>query len=174
MANNSTASAGFLRFNKGPPKVRLTGDDDEPDPDFYDHLIEEGFDVEYLPHAGGGKAYRERVKNLADDLELGENYAVIGTCLLTQHPSAGSADEGCTVAFGDAAAECLDLHIKPQPHLAALIAYYPTTIAKPQTKYPPHLHVLCHIAGSQGFAPAFPSYTASGPPFTRTHLHATS
>lgn len=69
-------------------------------------------------------------------------------------------------AFGDAAAECLELHIKPQPHLAALIAYYPTTIPSPKTKYPPHLHVLCHLAGSQGFAPAFPSYTVSLPYLT--------
>jgi hypothetical protein len=65
-------------------------------------------------------------------------------------------------AFGDAAALCLDFHIKPQPHLAALIAYYPTVIPKPNTKYPPHLEVLTHLAASQNFAPSFRSYTYLG------------
>jgi len=54
------------------------------------------------------------------------------------------------------------VHAKPQPHLAALIAYYPATITNPKQKYPPHLNILCHLAASQGFAPAFPSYTYQG------------
>ena len=66
------------------------------------------------------------------------------------------------LAYGDAAAVCLEAHIKPQPHLAALIAYYPTTIPSPKTKYPPHLEVQCHLAASQGFAPAFPNYIYQG------------
>lgn len=40
-----------------------------------------------------------------------------------------------------------------------MVAYYPAKIPSPKTKYPTQLEVLCHIAGSQGFAPAFPSYT---------------
>ena len=67
-----------------------------------------------------------------------------------------------TKAYGDAATECLEFHIKPQPHLAALIAYYPTMIRDPKVKYPSQLNVLAHVAGSQGFAPAFPSYTYQG------------
>ena len=125
-----------------PPKLYLTGDDTEPDPLTEQHFRDEGFDVRYIPLGKGGKAYREELKHLAEHLELGESYSI--------------------VAFGDAAAECLEAHIKPQPHLAALIAYYPTTIPSPKTKYPPHLNVLCHLASSQGFAPAFPSYTYQG------------
>lgn len=34
--------------------------------------------MEYIPYNGGGKAFRDQIKNLADDLELGENYAIVG------------------------------------------------------------------------------------------------
>lgn len=55
-----------------------------------------------------------------------------------------------------------------------MIAYYPTSIPNPKTKYPPHLEVLCHIAGTQGFAPAFPSYTyrSARPGFAEYDLEA--
>lgn len=32
----------------------------------------------YLPWKGGGKAYRNVLSHLPDDLELGESYAVVG------------------------------------------------------------------------------------------------
>lgn len=69
---------------------------------------------------------------------------------------------GVGTAYGDAAATCLEAHVKPQPHLAALVAYYPTSIPNPKTKFPTQLQVLCHLAACQGFGPAFPSYTYSG------------
>ncbi|KAK3656187.1 hypothetical protein LTR22_009894 [Elasticomyces elasticus] len=121
-----------------PPKVYVTADN-EFDAVIIQHLREEGFDAIFLPYNDGGKAYKDSLRHLADDLELGENYAV--------------------VAFDEAAAVCLEQHIKPQPHLVALIAYYPSTIPSPNTRYPPHLSVLCHLAATQNFAPAFPSYT---------------
>lgn len=43
-----------------------------------------------------------------------------------------------------------------------MVAYYPTTIPNPKTKYPPHLEIICHLSARQGFAPAFPSYTYQG------------
>jgi len=135
------------------PKVYITADDDEFDQVIIQHLREEGFDARYLPYdPDNSKAYRDTLRHLADDLELGENYAI--------------------VSYGDAAAVCLDQHIKPQPHLAALIAYYPTNIPSPNTRYPPHLDVLTHLAGSQNFAPAFPSYTYAGvkPGFAESDL----
>lgn len=61
-----------------PPRLHVTGDDDEFDPTIFKHLKEEGFDVSYLPYSGGGKAYVDELKHLADNLELGENYAIIG------------------------------------------------------------------------------------------------
>lgn len=65
-------------------------------------------------------------------------------------------------AFGNAATDCLEFCLKPQPHLAALIAYYPTSIPNLNAKYPSQLQILVHIAGSQGFAPVFSSYTYHG------------
>lgn len=125
-----------------PPRVHVTADDDEFDETILQHLREEGFDATYLPHGPGGKAYRDTLAHLADDLELGEYYAII--------------------AYGAAAATCLDICTKPQPHLAALIAYYPTTIANPKQKYPPGLQLLAHLSAAQAFAPAFPSYCYAG------------
>lgn len=128
-----------------PPRLHVTADDDVAnfDPLILQHFRDEGFDVTYLPYdPQNHKAYTNELKHLHDDLELGENYAI--------------------VAYGDAAAACLEAYIKPQPHLAALIAYYPTTIPNAKQKYPPHLDILCHVAGTQGFTPAFPNYTYQG------------
>ncbi|CZT14190.1 related to dienelactone hydrolase and related enzymes [Ramularia collo-cygni] len=137
-----STSSGFLKFNSRPTQLYVTADEDEFDTLFLSYLQEEGFKATYLPYRGGGRAYFNELKHLADDLEIGESYGII--------------------AFASAATDCLEFHIKPQPKLAALIAYYPTEIPKPNTKYPVHLKVLCHIAGSQCFAPAFPSYTYQG------------
>ncbi|KAF2457479.1 hypothetical protein BDY21DRAFT_285916 [Lineolata rhizophorae] len=122
-----------------PPRLHITAESDEFDPEFIQHWKEEGFDVSYLPFTTGKeREFIEELKHLPDDLELGEAYALI--------------------AFGDAAALALDVHQKPQPHLAALVAYYPTTIRKPNASYPSQLRLLVHLAGSQPFAPVFPSY----------------
>lgn len=61
-------------------------------------------------------------------------------------------------AYGDAAAVCLDIATKPVPHMCALVAYYPTAIPSPKTKYPAQLNLMVHLAASQNFAPAFNSY----------------
>lgn len=61
-----------------PPTLHVTGDDDEWDPVYIKHLQEEGFDVTYLPYGQGGKPYVTELKHLADDLELGESYGIIG------------------------------------------------------------------------------------------------
>lgn len=123
------------------------------------HLQDEGFDVTYLPHRGGGKVYQNELKHLADDLEFGETYGIVGQfspdTLTYPHIHLSNT----LSAFATAATDCLDFHIKPQPNFAALIAYYPTELPKPNTKYPPKLHILAHLAGSQNFAPAFLSYS---------------
>ena len=64
-------------------------------------------------------------------------------------------------AYDEAATIVLDAHIKPQPHLAALIAYYPPEIRNPQAKYPPHLEICVHLPASSNFSPVFHSYTYS-------------
>lgn len=61
-----------------PPRLHVTGDGDKADPLVIRHLQEEEFDVTYLPHGSGGKAYKEQLKQLPNDLELGESYAIVG------------------------------------------------------------------------------------------------
>ncbi|KAK5114548.1 hypothetical protein LTR62_002483 [Meristemomyces frigidus] len=125
--------------NRMPPSLYVTGDDGGFDSTLLQHFEAEGFNVHYLPLGKDPKPYRDRLRHLADDLELGEKYAII--------------------AFGEAATHCLDAHIKPTPHLAAVIAYYPTSLPPPNTRFPPQLDVLVHLAGSQNFGSVFPSYT---------------
>jgi hypothetical protein len=74
-------------------------------------------------------------------IELGEAYALI--------------------AYGDAAAICLDVAVKPLPHCCALICYYPTSIPHPNAKYPASLNLTVHLTHSQGFMPNFPVYLYS-------------
>lgn len=64
-----------------PPRLHVTGDDNEPDATILRSFEDEGFDVTYFPYNGGGKPYREKLANLANDLELGESYAIVGMCL---------------------------------------------------------------------------------------------
>jgi carboxymethylenebutenolidase len=139
--NPTQSGTGFLTFNSLPPRLHITADDDEFDETTIQHWREEGFDVTYLPFTDD-KAYISALKHLADDLELGEAYAL--------------------VAYGRAASVVLNVHIKPQPHLCALVAYYPEQIVSPNAKYPSQLQLVVHVAGTQNFSPAFKSYRYSG------------
>lgn len=57
------------------------------------------------------------------------------------------ADE--ITAFGDAAAQCLEDHVKPVPRLCALIAYYPSALPDPaKTHFPMATTVLIHLVGN--------------------------
>ena len=47
------------------------------------------------------------------------------------------------------------------PHLAVLVCYYPSSIEDPRAKYPSQMQLLVHLAASQNFNPAYPSYTYS-------------
>ncbi|TKA61623.1 hypothetical protein B0A55_11340, partial [Friedmanniomyces simplex] len=59
------------------PKVYVTADDDDFDTLDIQHLRDEGFDARYLSYGQGGKPYKDTLRHLADDLELGENYAIV-------------------------------------------------------------------------------------------------
>jgi hypothetical protein len=61
-----------------PPRLHVTADDNEFDPIILKYFRDEGFDATYLPKGSDNKAYKDRLKHLADDLELGENYAIVG------------------------------------------------------------------------------------------------
>lgn len=78
-----------------PPRLHITSDDTEFDSHILHSLRAEGFQVSYLPCTQDRGAYRNILRHLGDDLELGEKYAIL--------------------AYGDAAAECLDFFVKPQP-----------------------------------------------------------
>ena len=69
---------GFLTFNSMPPRVYVLSDDTEFDRVFLKHLRQEGFDVNYLPFTGDVKGFKWTIQHLADDLELGQSYAIIG------------------------------------------------------------------------------------------------
>lgn len=43
----------------------------------------------------------------------------------------------------------LEVHVKPStPRICAVVAYYPTAIPPPSTKFPPSVRVMVHLAGS--------------------------
>ncbi|KZF24532.1 NTF2-like protein [Xylona heveae TC161] len=135
------AISGFLSFNKMPPKLVIAADATEEDFDqtLMDHLEEEGYDVIYLPYEGGGKEYANELKALGDDLELGETYSL--------------------VVFGVAAADALQVHLKPMPKLNSLIAYYPPVLPPKNANYPPSLPVLIHLTNPHPPVTNCKSYT---------------
>ena len=62
--------------------------------------------------------------------------------------------------------------IEPVPKVCTLVAYYPEKILSPATGFPPNVNVLAHLAGSQGMAPRFRSYSYPDtvPGFAETDL----
>ncbi|KAL1587312.1 hypothetical protein WHR41_04247 [Cladosporium halotolerans] len=101
--------------------------------DFADEVTQqwrdEGFNVVYVPFGNGGNDYATRIRMTGDSLGVGEQYAV--------------------VAFDEAAAAMLEVHVKPStPRICAVVAYYPTAIPPPSTKFPPSVRVMVHLAGS--------------------------
>lgn len=71
---------GRLHFNWSTvqPRVVITSDTDEFDEEILNNLQEEGFQIWYMPYSGDHAAYNNQLQHLADPLELGENYAIIG------------------------------------------------------------------------------------------------
>lgn len=53
------------------------------------------------------------------------------------------------VAYGDAAAVCLETFRRPSNKLCVLIAYYPSSIPDPSNTFPIGIKVLVHLAGSE-------------------------
>lgn len=124
-------STGFLSFNKRPPQLHVCGEDDAFDPATLRFFRDEGFGVTYHSLSSGRPAFQSSIAGIADTLELGEYYAL--------------------VAYGAAAAVCLQLAQKPMPRLCALVAYYPNALPSPNFKYPSQLPLVLHLAGAQNF-----------------------
>ena len=120
------------------PKLVITSDTEDFDEVIISHFQQEGFEVTYLGYEGDHKAYENALSHLSDGLELGDRYAI--------------------VAYGDAAALCLEQCMRPMPKLAAIVAYYPPYMPKTNTNFPPTLSVQIHLAGSAKFGTRHPSF----------------
>lgn len=60
------------------PKVVITTQDDDFDQVAIQNWRAEGFEVSYLPFTGSRKNNVQSLQHLADPLELGENFAIVG------------------------------------------------------------------------------------------------
>ncbi|RYP41453.1 hypothetical protein DL768_010492 [Monosporascus sp. mg162] len=127
---------GFLSddFPKNPPKLYITAESDEFDQLTLSEWRDEGFQVEYFSMDEGEKQYRAKLASLnRSDLGPCETYAI--------------------VAYGEAASYCLEyFHVldnNSEFRLCCLIAYYPTRIPDPGTRFPGGIQVLVHLAGDE-------------------------
>ncbi|KAK0729671.1 hypothetical protein B0H67DRAFT_547774 [Lasiosphaeris hirsuta] len=124
---------GFLSddFPRSPPKLYITAESDEFDAATLAAWRAEGFQVEYLAMHANPDAYRRTLRTLHRKSKLGpcETFGI--------------------VAYGDAASLCLEhFHVldnNPEMKLGCLIAYYPTRIPDPSTRFPSSIRVLVHV-----------------------------
>lgn len=124
---------GFLKFNTGSPRIWITSAT-EPSERTLLSWKEEGFDARYLPYdPANGPAYIRTLKTLNEDLNLGEQYAI--------------------VAYGDAASVVLKTAMKPLAKCSAIIAFYPPLLPGPKTMYPNSRQLQVHIAGLSQSSP---------------------
>ncbi|OBT88821.1 hypothetical protein VE02_03137 [Pseudogymnoascus sp. 03VT05] len=113
----------------------------------FDHAIihrwkHEGFDVHYEHVHGGSRSSTYAVEAHGDNLEPGENYAII--------------------AYGEAASVLLSKAFQSRGKLCAIVAFYPYSIPDPGSTPPDDLRVQVHLAGNQKFAPKYPHFRYHG------------
>ncbi|KAH7009286.1 dienelactone hydrolase [Microdochium trichocladiopsis] len=120
-------------FPRSPSKLYVTAETDDFDSRALAQWRSEGFDVEYLSMGKGGSEYANKLHEISRR-ELGpcERFGII--------------------AYGDAASACLlhfhNLDNNHELRLGCLVAYYPTQIPDPDSRYPGGIQVLVHLAGS--------------------------
>ncbi|KAI0880541.1 NTF2-like protein [Annulohypoxylon maeteangense] len=127
---------GFLSndFPHSPPKLYITAESDDFDVLTVNEWKDEGFNVEYISMGDGGNEYRTKLESLSrTDLGPCETFGI--------------------VAYGDAASFCLEhFHVldnNSEFRLSCLVAYYPTRIPDPRTRFPGGVHVLVHLASGE-------------------------
>jgi dienelactone hydrolase len=135
MPVTQTLAAGnqFLTsFNTTVPKLYITAETD--DASEFDQVTlqqwrEEGFEITYIPYGSGGKSYTNTLNSLSKAMGIGAKFGI--------------------VAFGDAAAACLEVFRRNtgSNRLCALVAYYPSSIPDPHSSFPMGIKVLVHLAG---------------------------
>ncbi|KAL4762050.1 dienelactone hydrolase [Aspergillus foveolatus] len=120
---------GFLYSNSRNARLIITAETPDFDTEFVQAWSKEGFNTIYIPYHEDEKEYVRRLTAVKEGLSVGDNYGVI--------------------AFGDAAAFCLDYYLKPNnvSRLCALVCYYPTSIPDIRSRYPPSVQILTHLAG---------------------------
>ncbi|KAF1914756.1 hypothetical protein BDU57DRAFT_596649 [Ampelomyces quisqualis] len=120
---------GWLSFKHSTPVLYITAEDEEFDIETMTAWRDEGFIVKYVPMGKGGKQYVQTLYKLGDNMGIGERYAI--------------------VAFGDAAAICLNIFSEPKTatsKLCCLIAYYPSSIPDTRHRFTASFRVLVHLA----------------------------
>ncbi len=65
-------------WSQPPPRLVLTAEDSAFDPVTIQNWKDEGYEVSYLPFTSSRKEYVKALHRLADPLELGEKYAIVG------------------------------------------------------------------------------------------------
>jgi len=60
------------------PRLVITSDTTDFDLITIEHFLDEGFQVAYLPYTGNKKDYNNKLQHLADPLDLGDKYAIVG------------------------------------------------------------------------------------------------
>ncbi|KAF1949263.1 hypothetical protein CC80DRAFT_484611 [Byssothecium circinans] len=130
----SHTGPGFLAFNSRPPRIWLTAPSvDAPERALLDWR-DEGYDITHLPYNPNDHAnYLRTLKTLHNDLNLGESYAI--------------------VCYGSAATAVLKVAMKPMAKCCAIVAFYPTVLPSPKTKFPSLLQVQIHAAGKSQTSP---------------------
>ena len=68
-----------LSWSSERPRLVITSDTTDFDPTTIEYFMEEGFQVVYLPYTGDKKEYHNKLQHLADPLDLGDKYAIVGT-----------------------------------------------------------------------------------------------
>lgn len=73
-----TAQSTYPEKDIPPSRLVITADTPRFDPYILRLFRNEGFQVSYMPFKGNKKEYDSRLQRIADDLESGERYAVVG------------------------------------------------------------------------------------------------
>ena len=146
------------------PKVVITSEGDDFDQTTIQNWRAEGFEVSYLPFTNYQTDYIHSLQHLADPLELGENFAIVGLLALIRTESKLSywLMLPFLAAYGEAASVALDVAVKPVARLCALVAYYPEKFPTPSAGFPTSHNVAIHFAGPQSKTPNCRCYSYPG------------
>ncbi|KAL8954346.1 MAG: hypothetical protein Q9183_007179, partial [Haloplaca sp. 2 TL-2023] len=145
------------------PRIIVTSVDesDEFDATTLQHWQDEGFAASYMQLPENPKAFVQQLHNFADQLELGEKYAIVDLTFFM-----------ASSAFEEAAEVILEIALKPVPKLCALLAYYPERLPAHGAGYPTSLNLMVHLAGDRTAPPRFHaySYPEAAPGFAESDL----